>query len=84
MQTITYVPDGVYFHPPVVPTVASYLIGIDPPHYQVPALQTDTLYWRMPKLGQTWIDHPLRLSELIAAWHLWRRGHRIVRGQSVI
>jgi len=42
----------------------AYHYGIGPARYPVPALQTDTLYWRLP--------NGTPVQQLIAAWYLWR------------
>lgn len=58
------------------PSVYQYARGNVPPRYPMPALQTDTLYWRLPQLGQRWLDTRVTVMHLIAAWQLWMQGYR--------
>jgi len=45
----------------------NYMRGAYAPHYPVPALRTDMLYWRMP-------SYPT--NKLVAQWYLWAQGWR--------
>lgn len=56
-----YGPDGYWTMDKVM-----HCMGDLPAKYPVPALMTDTLYWRLPK--------GTNVNELIAAYYLWRQG----------